>query len=358
MRPRHSCQPCDYSYIAHLHTRSTSPFRHQLKNSNCAPLLAACLVTIACTPVFAQSTDADFSALSKARKTVEMETLARERIGKNSKDDIALWYLGRVVAGDAKKRDELIPRVEQCIKDLPQSARCHNLLGSLYGSAATSAGMTAGLKYAGRIKDMFVKAVELDPKNFEMRRDLNQFYLVAPGLAGGSVRKAIENSNDFAKLDASRSQLLRAEVHIYEKEYAKAEAILLALKPSGDSDLAESVQAATSNLGFAMINNGAADKAQKLFERQIAVAPGRAAAHFGLGRALLEQKAFDPAIVSIERALQIDPKLNGHYRLGIAYQSKGDKAKAKVAFEQFLAYSTQGRAADDARKRLDELKAG
>ena len=92
--------------------------------------------------------------------------------------------------------------------------------------------------------------------------------------------------------------------------------------------------------------------------RQIAVAPSSAAAHFGLGRALLAQKAFDPAIVSMERALQIDPTLNGHYRLGIAYQSKGDKAKAKVAFEQFLAYSSQGRAADDARKRLDELKAG
>jgi len=329
-----------------------------MKKSSSTPLLAAYFVTIACTPVFAQSTDADFGTLSKARKTAEMETLARERISKNTNDDIALWYLGRVVAGDAKKRDELIPRAEQCIKDLPQSARCHNLLGSLYGAAAMSAGLTAGIKYASRIKEMFVKAVELDPKYFPLRRDLNQFYLQAPGIAGGSVRKAIENSNDYATVDAGRSQLLRADIHIYEKEYAKAEAILSALKPTGDGELAESIQAATTTLGLAMVNNGVPDKAQKLFERQIAVNPGNAAAHFGLGRALLEQKALDPAINSMERALQIDPKLTGHYRLGIAYQSKGDKAKAKVAFEQFLAYSSQGRAADDARKRLDELKAG
>lgn len=329
-----------------------------MKNSRSVPPLAAYLVIVVCAPAFAQSTDAEFSALSKARKSVEMESLARDRISKNANDDIALWYLGRVVAGDAKKRDELIPRAEQCIKDLPQSARCHNLLGSLYGAAAMSAGVTAGIKYASRIKEMFVKAVELDPRHYPMRRDLNQFYLQAPGIAGGSVRKAIDNSNDFAKVDASRSQLLRADVHIYEKEYAKAEAILSALKSAGDSDLAEAIQAATTNLGLAMVNNGSPDKAQTLFERQIAVNPGNAAAHFGLGRALLEQKALDSAILSMERALQIDPKLTGHYRLGIAYQRKGDKAKARAAFEQFLAYSSQGRAADDARKRLDELRAG
>ena len=329
-----------------------------MKHSRSVPLLAACLVVGVCAPVLAQSTDAHFSALSKARKSTEMESLARERISKNANDDIALWYLGRVVASDAKKRDELIPRAEQCIKDLPQSARCHNLLGSLYGAAAMSAGVTAGLKYASRIKEMFVKAVELDPKFFPMRRDLNQFYLQAPGIAGGSVRKAIENSNDFARVDASRSQLLRADVHIYEKEYAKAEAILVALTPANDSELAESIQAATTNLGLAMVNNGAPEKAQRLFERQIALNPGSAAAHFGLGRALLEQKSLDPAIVSMERALQIDPKLTGHYRLGIAYQSKGEKVRARAAFEQFLAYTTQGRAADDARKRLGELKAG
>ena len=307
--------------------------------------------------VSAQSTDAEFTALAKARKTIELETLARERIARNTKDDIALWYLGRVAGGDAKKRDELIPRAEQCIKDLPQSARCHNLLGSLYGAAAMSAGITTGITYAGRIKENFQKAVALDPKHFEMRRDLNQFYLQAPGLAGGSVRKAIDNCVDYAKFDAVRSQLLRVEVHIYEKEFAKADAVLSAMKSAGDVELAEAIQSASSSLGFAMINANEAAKAQQLFERHTAATPNFAIAHFGLGRALLEQKLFDAAIVSMERALQIDPKLTLHYRLALAYQGKGDKAKAAALFEQFLAYSSRGRAADDARKRLLELKA-
>ena len=103
MRPRHSCQLCDYPYSARLPIRPTSTFRHQMKNSRSFPVLAACLVSVACASAFAQSTDAEFSALSKARKSVEMESLARERISKNANDDIALWYLGRVVAGDAKR---------------------------------------------------------------------------------------------------------------------------------------------------------------------------------------------------------------------------------------------------------------
>jgi DNA-directed RNA polymerase subunit F len=319
-------------------------------------LLFTIAVSILVFPASATSTETEFSDLAKARKFAELESLAREKLAKNSKDDVALWYLGRFAAGDAKKREELIPRAEQCIKVLPQSARCHSTLGSLYGAAAISAGITAGLKYAGNIKEMFQKAVELDPKHFDMRRDLNQFYLQAPGLAGGSVRKAIQNSTDFAKVDPARAQLLRAEVHIYEKEFDKAEAIIANIKPGPDADLADILRGATSTLGFAMINANASPKAQKLFERQIAADITNANAHFGLGRSLLEQKQIDAAIASMERALQMDPKLNAHYRLGIAYQSKGDKPKAAAMYKQFLTYSTQGRAADDARKRLEELK--
>lgn len=322
-----------------------------------AMLALLTLLSLSAMPVFATSTDTEFSGLAKARNFAELESLARKKLAENSKDDVALWYLGRFAAGDAKKREELIPRAEQCIKELPQSARCHSTLGSLYGVAAMSAGMTAGLKYAGSIKEMLQKAVELDPTHFDMRRDLNQFYLQAPGLVGGSVRKAIQNSADFAKVDPIRAQLLRAEVHIYEKEFDKAEGIINNIKPGADTDLADTLRGSATSLGFALINANASPKAQKLFERQIAADASNANAHLGLGRALLEQKQIEAAIAAMERALQIDPKLNAHYRLGIAYQSKGDKQKAAAMYKQFLTYSTQGRAADDARKRLEELKA-
>ena len=305
---------------------------------------------------FAQSTDAEFLALLKDRKTAEVETLANERIGKNAKDEIAIWYLANVTAGDAAKREASIKKAEACVAVVPNSAKCHHALGRLFGAAALSSGPLAMIKYAGRIKEEFLAAVEFDPKSFDARRDLNQYYLQAPGIAGGSVRKAIANADDFGKTNATQGQLLRAEVHAYEKEYDKAESVLSAIKPAGDETTAAALLQAWSSLGFALINNKQPAKAQSLFERLLAADMNNAVLHFGLGRAHLENNAIDAAIASLERALKIDSKMNAHYRLGIAYQTKGDRPKALAAFQQFLTYATSGKSADDARQRIDALK--
>jgi tetratricopeptide (TPR) repeat protein len=304
----------------------------------------------------AQSSDADFAQLLKDKKFAEIEKLANERIIANAKDDVALWHLVNAVSNDPAKRDAAIPKAESCIKALPDSAKCHHALGRLYGAAAMSSGLVNGIKYASRIKEEFIKAVELDPKSFEARQDLNQFYLQAPGVAGGSVRKAIEGSEAHAKINTAQGQLLRANIHIYKNEFEQAERLLASIKRDGDEVVSNALPQAWVSLGFAMINDKQFQKAQEVFERQLAVDADNAMLHFGLGRAQLENKLVDAAIASLERALKIDRKLNAHYRLGIAYQTKGDKPKAIAAFQQFLTYVTAGKAADDAKQRLETLR--
>lgn len=313
------------------------------------------LLAVAFTAV-AQSSDADFAPLMKDRKFAELEKLALERIAASAKDDVAVWALANVSANDAAKREKAIAAAEACATAVPTSAKCHHALGRLYGSAAMSSGMMGGLKYASKIKDEFLRAVELDPKNFESRRDLNQFYLQAPGLAGGSVRRAIENGEAHGKLNAAQGQVLRAEVHIYEKEFDKAETLLSGIKAPSDEATARTVTQAWVNLGFGLIGEKQVAKAQSLFERLVALDMTNAIFHFGLGRVLLENNAVDAAIASMERALAIDSKTTAHYRLGIAYQTKGDKPKAVAMLQQFLTYSQTGKAADDARVRLETLK--
>jgi tetratricopeptide (TPR) repeat protein len=320
-------------------------------------VIAIALLSSASLPVSAQSIDSEFRSLLAAKRNADAESLARERSGKDTRDDVALWYLTRLTINDSKKREEIIPRLEQCVKDLPESARCHNALGSAYGVMAMSAGLTGGLKYAGKIKEAFVKAVELDPKFYDARRDLNQFYLQAPGIVGGSVRKAYENADAYTKLNAPQGQLLRADVHIYEKQFDKAEAILQNVKTGMDAIATEALPQTWSNLGFSLIGDNQIDRALKLFEKLTGTDTNNATAHFGLGRAQLEAKQTDAAIASFERALKLNDKLSVHYRLGIAHQLKGDKQKAIQAFQQFLGYQSNGKAADDAKKRLDELKA-
>ena len=316
------------------------------------------LLTLACLPSFsfAQSTEADFAPLIKEQKIADIEKLAGERIRLNEKDDVAIWYLASVVGNDAVKRETVIAKAEACIKAAPESAKCHHALGRLYSGAALSSGLINGVKYASRIKEEFAKTVALEPANFSARRDLIQFYLQAPGLAGGSVQKAIENSDAHGKIDARQGQLLRADVYIYEKEFAKAEALLAAIKPTGDDVMIRAIPQAWVGLGFAMINDKQSAKAQILFERLLAADMNNALMHFGLGRAQLENNAVDAAITSLERALKIDSKLNAHYRLGIAYQTKGDKPKAIASLQKFLTYAATGKTADDARQRINAMK--
>ena len=103
--------------------------------------------------------------------------------------------------------------------------------------------------------------------------------------------------------------------------------MLAAIQPGSDLDLAEAVQGATTNLGLALVDDDQAPRAQKLFERQIVADAEYANAHFGLGRALLAQNMPDASIASLQRALQLDPKVRAHYRLGIAYQEKGTRRR-------------------------------
>jgi tetratricopeptide (TPR) repeat protein len=318
------------------------------------PLLA--IVFSIALSTHAHASDQEFKALIKERKFAEAEKLANERVAKDPKDDTAWWYLARFGAGDQAKRGALIPQLEKCVADLPMSAKCHHALGVVYGSAALSAGVVNGIKYAGRIKDMFLKAVELDPASFEARRDLNMFYLQAPGIAGGSVRKAKANADAHAKWHAQQSQILRAEILTYEKDFEMAERTLSTLQPaSGDEQTIAAAQAAWNNLGFALIGDRKHAQAVALFERRVATNPDSVSAHLGLGRAHLESGAVDAAIAALEKALALDARAAAHYRLGIAYQAKGDKAKAVAALQKFITYGS-GRALEDAKARLETLK--
>lgn len=313
------------------------------------------LLAVPCL-TYAQSTDAEFQTLLKERKFQEVETLANARIAKNPGDELAIWYLTNVTANDKVKRETSIAKAETCVAVLPKSAKCHHAVGRLYGAAALSSGPLDMMKYASRIKDEFLLAVELDPGSYDARRDLNQYYLQAPGIAGGSVRKAINNADEMGKINPTLGKFLRADVHIYEKEFDQAEVLLTGVKPSQDEQTASGLTQGWVSLGFGLIGDKQIAKAQSLFERLVQGEPANATLHFGLGRAQLEANALDAAIASFERALKIDSKLSAHYRLGIAYQQKGDKPKAIAALQQFLNYAPSGKSADDAKKRLAELK--
>lgn len=330
-----------------------------------ASLVAAALLgTAGLAPCWAQAVsnnnDEQLGQLMKKREYGQVDRLARDRLRANATDEQAYNYIAlAALAGDASMREDAIPLVKSCTEKLPRSSRCHHRLGQLYGVSAMSGGMMAAMKYGSKIKDLFIKAVEADPANFEARRDLIQFYLQAPGIVGGSVTSAQEQASAHARINAQQAKVLELDIHIFRKEWDQAEKVAASFSGTDEASR-NALRAATANLGFALINANQLPRAQKIFETAVKQNAEHAPFQFGLGRALLENKQLDPAIAALERAVELDPAIGAQYRLGVAYQMKGDKARAIANLERFLDVKPPrtGKAADDARQRLELLKRG
>ena len=86
--------------------------------------------------------------------------------------------------------DAGIPACEKAVALAPENSLYHLWLGRIYGEKADRAGFLSAAGLAKKVRTEFERAVELDPKNWEARTDLAEFYIEAPGIVGGGKDKA------------------------------------------------------------------------------------------------------------------------------------------------------------------------
>src|SRR6185436_19118450 len=91
-------------------------------------------------------------------------------------------------------------------------------------------------------KDELEKAVELNPKYIDARMGLLQFYVVAPGMMGGSYDKAFDQAKAIKALDPIQGHRAYAFIYGNQKkpELAKKE-YLDAVKEQPNSPRAHSL---------------------------------------------------------------------------------------------------------------------
>jgi tetratricopeptide (TPR) repeat protein len=163
-------------------------FTHQgdhMKHSAVAALLLALVVQ----PALAAN---EYSAPLKAKKYAEVERMSNAKLSAEPNNADALIAKSKaILAQNVESRfDEAAKLAEQCIAAHPQRSDCHEALGEALGSKAMAGGIMSAIGYAGKIRDAFQKAVELDTNNLTARSSLQQYYVMAPGIAGGSTDKA------------------------------------------------------------------------------------------------------------------------------------------------------------------------
>jgi tetratricopeptide (TPR) repeat protein len=324
------------------------------------PLVACTLSALVPLAQAQMLKDPALEALYQADRHDELQRVAATRVAAAPDDAQAVLgvALAALARDDAPARQAAIQRAEACIEKQPKAAPCQYALGVVLGIQAMSEGMFKAARSAGTIRDALQAAHEIEPAWFPARSALSEFYLMAPGMMGGSTAKAAELARSAPRPEQAR--LLEARGAMAAKKFELALPIFMALPTNLEATVSEDARAWAVQCVLGLVGAGQAAQAAPLAEK-LAREQGRYAQPvFALARVRAESGAHEEALKLYEQAATLKgaEDLPITYRSGIVLQALGRKAEAKAAFTRYIA-SPKGskNSKEDAKKRLEQLEA-
>jgi len=319
-------------------------------------LLAACLTAASAhAQLFKEPA---LQALYDAERHDELQRVALRRA--TAQPDDAQAVLGLAMAAlarnEAPARQAAIERAEACIERQPRAAPCHYALGTVLGVQAMSEGLFKAARSAGTVRSALSSALELEPEGYPARAALVEFYLLAPGVMGGSAEKAAELSRAAPTPEQARA--LQARIALGERRFEQGLQLLTALPATLAPELAEDMRAWAVQCALGMASTGQSAKAQPAMEKLRREHSAHAGPVYALARLRGEQGAHEEALKLYEQAAS----LRGaglypvSYRIGVVQQELGRPEAAKGALQRYVAAGRGQKASlEDARKRLAQL---
>jgi tetratricopeptide (TPR) repeat protein len=191
----------------------------------------------------------------------------KELLAVEDKDSAVLQLIGQdyFMLGEYRKATEVL---ERAVALTPGNAECFLWLGRAYGRRAETSNPFSAPGYASKSRQMFERAVSLDPTNREAIGDLFDYYLGAPGFLGGGANKAEALAAKVAQKDPAEGHYYQAQLDEHRKEYDSAEQHLrtaVELAPRQASRLID--------LAKYLANRGKMKESDALFEQAERIAP-------------------------------------------------------------------------------------
>lgn len=268
-------------------------------------------------------------------------------------DPRAAYYLGRTYVAQ-RQFEKGAEWLEKAVAGAPNEADYHFWLGRAYGQAAMESNLLKQAGLAKKTKAEFEKAVALDPGHLGAREDLVQYYLLAPGFMGGSLEKAREMAAEIRKRDTARGVLAQVAVHLNQKDMAAAE-----------RELKAGIAAVPGNARLRMTLGGIYqdqkrwNEAFETLEAGLRADPQNFDLLYQVGRAgAVSGQRLDRAEECLKRYLthtpgpESAPLANAHHRLGMVYEKKGDKAKARGQYQEAVKRDPNLKEAKEALRKL------
>ena len=294
--------------------------------------------------------------LAQAGKNAEARTFFTAAASTHPKSPIPPYWLGRLALNE-EDWDESIDWFEKAVALEDKNSMYHLWLGRAIGSKAQHASVLKQPFLAKKVKAQFEQAVELDGSNLEARSDLISYYLMAPGIMGGSVEKAKEQAATIAAQDRYQGHLAMARVHSHEKNNDLYERELLAAAAAKPEEVGPRVE-----LGYLYQRLERWDDAFRTFDELTKNDKARRNAQYQVGRTgAMSGRKLEHAAASLEAYLAGTPGPNeppaaaAHFRLAQVYEKLGRVPQAKAELEATLRLEPKHA---EAKKALDKLNSG
>jgi tetratricopeptide (TPR) repeat protein len=265
----------------------------------------------------------------------------------------AAFYLGRI-AYAAEETEGAIARFAEAVAGAPGSSLYHMWLGRAYAQKAIKANNFQRPFIAPTVHKEMEKAVALDSENIDARFDLARFFILAPGIMGGSTEKAKEQAAEIKKRNPLQGHQCYAMIYeeLDKPELAGKEYLDAVREYPAD-------RKARLWLGIWYQDRGKYDEAFAAFEALAKLDPPERAALYQIGKTgVLSGKNLDRAEECFLDYLKSEPKEGEpglawtHYRLGMLYEKKGDKPLARREYTETLRLAPDHQ---DAKKALAKL---
>jgi tetratricopeptide (TPR) repeat protein len=299
--------------------------------------LALGLSLLAGSAEAAESRSDEGARLFAARKFEQARLSLEGAVRDDPADALAASYLGRVYLAEGSS-DLAIEWMERSIALEPSSAEYHLWLGRAYGYQAIRASVLKQPALAKKVRKEFEQASRLDPDNLEARFGLIEFYLQAPGILGGSEKKAKEQAEEVRKRNELQGHRAFGRIAEHGKDFDQA---LREYERAG-AEFAEKAEPAYWT-GALYTRRKEYAKAFDVYEKLLEKNPAEMAACYQIGRvAALSGERLERGAECLRSYLlrepgPDDPSLaSAHYRLGLLYEKKGSRELARREYSAAL----------------------
>jgi tetratricopeptide (TPR) repeat protein len=166
----------------------------------------------------------------------------------------------------------------------PNNSNYFDWLGKVYGKRAETSNFMTAWSYAGKCRNNFERAIELDGRNLEAIDDLFEFDLNAPSFIGGGIDKAATISERVRDLNQEKYHGLQARLAEKQKDFSRQEKHLrLALDAAPPSSVGRVL-----DLAQFLAKQGRFDESEAMFERAKKIAPQSAELKFKRAKTYLQ----------------------------------------------------------------------